>query len=292
MLGALKNAYARVTERIRSGFTAIFSSTKLDVSTREALKKTLLEADMGLATTNRVLAELDARAGQDAAEIQRALKTLLFDLLSRGRQSTNPDVILVVGINGSGKTTSAAKIANLYRQRGSVLLAAADTFRAAATDQLALWGNSMGVPVVTGAPNADPASVAYRACDEYLESEADYLIIDTAGRMQTKTNLMDELAKVHRVVMRKLGEEHRVAVFLCIDSMLGQNSLEQAELFSKAVPIDGIILTKTDGTARGGIICAIAEKLSIPVTYVSFGESIDDISLFDARTYVDSLFDA
>ncbi|MFA5306460.1 MAG: signal recognition particle-docking protein FtsY, partial [Candidatus Babeliales bacterium] len=202
---------------------------------------------------------------------------------------TSPRIMLMVGINGSGKTTFVAKYAQLMKQQGKrVLVIAGDTFRAAATEQLSSWVSSLGIALHVGKEGQDPAAVVYDGCKKCLDEKFDALIIDTAGRLQTKTNLMHELEKIKRTISKHFPQE-KIATWLSIDAMLGQNSLTQAELFHQVTPLDGIILTKLDGTGKGGIVFAITHKLKIPIIYVTYGERINDIARFDAEKYVHGL---
>ena len=192
----------------------------------------------------------------------------------------------MVGVNGAGKTTCSAKLAYYHTQRGRrVLLVAADTFRAAAVEQLSIWAHRLGVTCVTGMPDADPASVVFAGCQKFIEGQYDILIIDTAGRLQNKGNLMRELEKMHNVIKRKLPS-HDLATLLTIDTLIGQNSLDQARLFHEATTLDGIILTKMDSTAKGGIIFSVAHELHVPIYFITYGEKITDFDHFSAEKYV------
>jgi fused signal recognition particle receptor len=209
------------------------------------------------------------------------------------RDDENPDadvrVIFVVGVNGTGKTTSIAKLAHLLKNEGrSVMLAAGDTFRAAAVEQIQVWAERVGVPCITQGQNADPAAVTFDAINAAVARGCDTVIVDTAGRLHTKTNLMDELAKVARVIRRRTGRDPET--LLVVDANTGQNGLAQAKIFAETVPVEGLILTKLDGTAKGGIVVAIAETLGLPVRYVGMGEQVEDLAVFDADLFVDALF--
>jgi fused signal recognition particle receptor len=197
--------------------------------------------------------------------------------------------MLMVGVNGSGKTTFLGKLAHRLTQDGKkVLLVAADTFRAAATEQLQVWGEQTGADVFTGRDGQDPASVVFDGCKTFIEGNYDHLLIDTAGRLQTKINLMNELSKIKKIIARHLPDEH-IHTWLTIDSMLGQSSMAQAEVFNESTTLDGIVLTKYDGTGKGGILFAISEKLNLPVQYLTFGEQIDKLAAFDRTEYVQAL---
>jgi len=206
--------------------------------------------------------------------------------------TTASRIHVLVGINGSGKTTFAGKLAHFYKQQGKkVLLVAADTFRAAAPEQLAQWSERSGVGIVLGKQNQDPASVVFAGCERFKQELFDILIIDTAGRLQTKANLMNELAKIKRTIDKQLPNEP-INVLLTIDSMLGQNSFEQAKIFKESTQVNGIVLTKMDGTGKGGIVFGIAQELGIPVAYVAFGEQADQFAPFNAENYVEELLNS
>jgi len=199
------------------------------------------------------------------------------------------DLFLLVGINGSGKTTFASKLANYYkRQHKKVLFVAADTFRAAAVEQLSEWAVKLGVDIVHGSANQDPAAVVYQGCEKFKHENYDVLIIDTAGRLQTKTNLMQELGKIKRVIGKVLPDKD-ILTLLTLDAMLGQNSLVQAQVFNEVVSLSGVVLTKMDGTGKGGIVLAVAQQLRLPVVFISCGERVDDLKLFDSQEYVTNL---
>ena len=230
-------------------------------------------------------------------EVREHLKNLLKNNLKKRDNSllqaeTKPTVILVSGVNGTGKTTSIAKLSNRLTSAGkTVILAAADTFRAAAVEQLTIWSQRLGIEIVTGEANSDPASVAYRAAERAVELDADYLIVDTAGRLHTQVNLMKELSKIRNVLDNKIsGAPHES--LLVLDATTGQNALTQASNFLEAVDISGIVLTKLDGTAKGGIVVAINNRLQIPVKFVGVGEQIDDLQVFEPDGFVDALLDS
>ncbi|MET0693370.1 MAG: signal recognition particle-docking protein FtsY, partial [Propionibacteriaceae bacterium] len=212
-----------------------------------------------------------------------------LDRTVHSERTDTPGVVMVVGVNGTGKTTSSAKLAHWLQRRGkTVMLAAADTFRAAAADQLENWGSRVGVPTVRGAEGADPASVAFEAVQAGIEGEVDVVLIDTAGRLHTKTGLMDELGKVKRVIERKAPVTE---VLLVLDATTGQNGLTQARIFAEVVNITGIVLTKLDGSAKGGIVVQVQRELGVPVKLIGLGEGVDDLAPFDAEVFVDALLD-
>jgi fused signal recognition particle receptor len=254
----------------------------------EDLREELLAADFGPSLTERVIAEGQQIKGDDA---QAALRKILAGYMTtkeRGiAQSATTTVILVVGVNGVGKTTSVAKLAHHLQESGkSVMLGAADTFRAAAVDQLCTWGTRVGVAVITGKAESEPASVAFDAAKAAVAANVDYLIIDTAGRLHTKNDLMAELGKVRRVIEKVLPVAETILV---LDGTTGQNALAQAELFNEAVCLTGLIVTKLDGSARGGAALAIENRLDLPIKFVGTGEDIGDFAAFESDLYLDSL---
>lgn len=274
-------------------FAGLFlSSASLDESQLIALKKILLEADTGVKTTELIITSVrnkwTAHSEKDNYTLQNALQEALLDIINQAPlyPADTYNVFLLVGINGAGKTTSAAKLAYYWAQQGKkVLLVAADTFRAAAVEQLTDWANRHGIPIIAGAQGQDPASVIFNGCQEFLKNNYDILIIDTAGRLQTKINLMHELTKIKRVLTKQLPNAN-INTLLTIDSLLGQNSLSQAVVFKESTEVNGIILTKMDSTAKGGIVFALAHELQIPVAYCAFGEQIDQIALFNSKNYI------
>lgn len=285
----------RRRERIRGGFgksfLGLFGVTTLSEEAWNDAEATLLQADLGVTMTERVLDALrkELKRGGDARE---ALRAVLLEHLDRDAARTldlsgAPSVIMVVGVNGTGKTTTCGKLARLLAAMDQhVVLGAADTFRAAAADQLETWGERCAAPVVRGPEQGDPASVAFETVNRAVELDADVAVIDTAGRLHTKTGLMDELGKIKRVIekQRPLSE-----VLLVLDATTGQNGLVQAKVFAEAVDISGVVLTKLDGTAKGGIVFAIEQELGVPVKFVGLGEGPDDLAPFEPETFVDAL---
>ncbi len=285
----LKKIYSNITQKLHS----VFSQKHIDESTIQEIEKLLIKADTGVKVTKSITQNLqDAyRAGklQEGSDIKELLEKELIALLPENDQCESAQIFLLVGINGSGKTTFAGKLAHHFTSNDkSCLLAAADTFRAAAPEQLTQWAQKSHASLLTGKTNQDPASVTFDACEKFKQESFDRLIIDTAGRLQTKENLMKELEKIKRIITKQLPN-HKICTLLTIDAMLGQNSFEQAEVFHEATKLDGLILTKVDGTAKGGIVFAISQKLQIPVSFISYGESIDDMSAFNAKNYVANL---
>ena len=225
-------------------------------------------------------------------DAKKNLEDLLVNQLKQQKkQSIEPKIILLVGVNGSGKTTFAGKLANKFKQKGkTVLLVAGDTFRAAATEQLNLWAKQSNTEIFIGQPNQDSSSVIFDACKLFREKKFDHMIIDTAGRLQTKINLMKELEKIKKIINKILPKE-KINTWITIDSMLGQNSFNQAELFHQSTHLNGLILSKLDGTGKGGIVFSITEKLQLPILYIAHGEGINDISEFNPEEYVIGLFE-
>lgn len=296
----LKRSLVRTKENIGSGFFGLFSGKKIDDELFEELETQLLTADLGVDTTSRIIDGLvqhaDRKQLKDAEALYGLLKQDMGAMLAKVEQplvidtSKKPYVILMVGVNGVGKTTTIGKLAKQFQAEGkSVMLAAGDTFRAAAVEQLQVWGQRNNIPVIAQHTGADSASVIYDAIEAARSRGADVLIADTAGRLQNKSNLMEELKKVVRV-MKKLDEEAPHEVMLTLDAGTGQNALSQAKLFSEAVGLDGIVLTKLDGTAKGGVIFAVADKFQIPIRYIGVGEGIDDLRPFVANDFIEALF--
>ena len=269
---------------------------KVDESLLEELEEIMICADMGTNTTEKVIEELRDRIKTENIKNADNVKTALCDILVKqigeGEElnlSTTPSVILVIGVNGVGKTTSIGKIANNLRKEGKkVIVAAADTFRAAAIDQLAVWCDRAGVELIRQNEGADPASVVYDAIAAANKQRADVLIIDTAGRLHNKSNLMNELAKINRIITRELPDAARETL-LVLDSTTGQNAVIQAKKFKETADITGLILTKLDGTAKGGAVFSIKDEIDIPVKFIGVGEKIDDMQPFDAKMFVDAL---
>ncbi|MFM4869284.1 signal recognition particle-docking protein FtsY [Aeromonas sp. FDAARGOS 1418] len=296
----LKRSLVRTRENIGSGFFGLFSGKKIDDDLFEELETQLLTADLGVDTTTRIIEGLvlhaDRKQLKDAEALYGLLKQDMGEMLAKVEQplvidtSKKPYVILMVGVNGVGKTTTIGKLAKQFQAEGkSVMLAAGDTFRAAAVEQLQVWGQRNNIPVIAQHTGADSASVIYDAIEAARSRGADVLIADTAGRLQNKSNLMEELKKVVRV-MKKLDDAAPHEVMLTLDAGTGQNALSQAKLFSEAVGLTGITLTKLDGTAKGGVIFAVADKFQIPIRYIGVGEGIDDLRPFVANDFIEALF--
>jgi fused signal recognition particle receptor len=294
MFGSLKEKLARTRDAFRK-VEDLFRSGKRRDEILEGLEEALVQADVGVTAAEKIAGALKAKTGKtvDQAGLEDALKDELVALLSPGEGKTaageGPLVILMVGVNGGGKTTSAAKLAARYKRAGKrVVLAAADTFRAAAQEQLALWGRKLGIPVVKGSYGADPASVVFDAVQSFKAQQGEVLLVDTAGRIHTNANLMAELEKVRRVVVRELPDA-RIESLLVLDATVGQNAVRQAREFLKFSGLTGIFLTKIDGTAKGGAAIAVTAELGLPIRYLGLGEGEDDLADFSPREFVEAL---
>ena len=283
---------------------AVVGKSTVDDEVLDNLEEILVTSDVGVETTVKIIERIEERVARDkyltVDELDMILKEEIAGLLAAEEGGTGenfqplvdkkPYVILVVGVNGVGKTTTIGKLAAQYKANGhSVVLGAADTFRAAAVDQLILWGERVGVPVVSHGMNADPASVAFDTVKHAVETETDVVIIDTAGRLHTKVNLMNELSKIRRVI-QKFREDAPHDVMLVLDGSTGQNAVIQAREFTKATEVSSLAITKLDGTAKGGVVIGISDEFQIPVKYIGVGEKVDDLQVFDKMEFVDSFF--
>jgi len=292
----LQKTHSRLAHEIKRIVTG---SSKLDAATLEELEAALIAADLGLAVTAQIVAavkqayETQGGAGLDVFTIARAEveKSLVSNRAELIKARHGPTVVSIVGVNGTGKTTTAAKLAHLVQSQHRIaLLAAGDTFRAAAIEQIKLWGQKLKVEVIAGAYGADAASVAHDAVTAAQSRKADFLFIDTAGRLHTKHNLMQELQKLHRVIGKQLsGAPHEV--LLVLDATTGMNALNQAREFNKAVPLTGLVVTKLDGTSKGGMVVAIQQELGLPIKFIGLGEHADDLQPFDAKQFAEALFE-
>lgn len=296
----LKDRLGKTRDKINSSFSAVLAiGRNIDEKLLDELEETLITDDIGVETTEKLITDLrDAfreRQIQKTDDIIPFLKQHIKNYWPhRDRQlhmaQTRPTVILVAGVNGSGKTTSIAKLAHILSQNHkNVIVAACDTFRAAAVEQLTIWAQRIGVPIVKQKTGSDPAAVAFDACEAALARDADFLILDTAGRLHTQKDLMRQLTKIRDVVTRKIPESPN-EVLLVLDATTGQNAIAQAKMFTKAIDVTGIFLAKLDGTARGGIVIAIKDQLDIPVKFVGLGEKPTDIAEFDPDAFVEALF--
>ena len=298
----LKQGLSKTKKSLLGKITEVVGlSKKIDQELLDKLEEVLLKGDVGVNATEKIIQDLKNRVKEEKIEepqkIVDIMKDEIFNILQNSQVSTktlsqesNPLIIMIVGVNGTGKTTSIAKLAKLYSDQGKkVMVAACDTFRAAALEQLSIWAQRAGVDIVKSQPNQDPASVAFDAVKSALAKKIDVVIVDTAGRLHTKYTLMEELKKIKRVMGKSL-EGAPQDVFLVLDATTGQNGIPQAKMFDEAVGLTGIILAKLDGTAKGGIVIAIANELKIPVRYVGLGEGIDDLEEFDSKDFVEALF--
>jgi fused signal recognition particle receptor len=290
-LSKTRNGFVAQVENLFSKFTSI------DEELFEELEEILIQADVGVHTTMNLVDDLREKAKEEnikePKDLNELFKNQLIEILSQGEEkedSEQPTILMVVGVNGAGKTTTIGKIAQRTKEAGmKVLLGAGDTFRAAAIDQLKVWSSRVGVDIIAHQEGADSAAVAYDAVQAAKSRGVDLLIVDTAGRLHTQSNLMQELEKVKRVITREAGEM-RVEVLLVLDATTGQNAVNQAKLFNDAVAIDGIALTKLDGTAKGGVVIAIKEELGIPIKLIGVGESAEDLQDFEAESFIEALF--
>lgn len=295
MFSFIKNTLSKIYATITSPLATLFGKKTIDEDTLKELEILLLAADTGVTTTRAIISQL-SKAWQngeisEGSDLRNALEPILITLLNLKNKPDAP-IDLLVGINGSGKTTCVGKLASFYANQGKkVLLVAADTFRAAAPEQLQTWADRTNSKLILGNPGQDPAAVVFQGCEAFKKGGYDKLIIDTAGRLHTKANLMNELAKIRRIITKQLPNSD-VNTLLTIDSMLGQNSFEQAKLFKESTDVNGIILTKMDGTGKGGIVFAIAQELQIPIAYITFGEQLQQIKKFDSKEYVHDLLNS
>jgi len=295
-----KDRLGKTRSKINSSLSAVLSfGRKIDDDLLDELEETLISDDIGVETTDKLISELrDAYHDRKIARSEEVIPFLKEHMKGywpqRDRQlhtaETGPTVVLVAGVNGTGKTTSIAKLAHIFHRNGkNVIVAACDTFRAAAVEQLSIWAERIGVQIVKHKTGSDPAAVAFDACEAALARNVDILILDTAGRLHTKKDLMLQLTKIRDVVARKIpGAPHEV--LLVLDATTGQNAISQAQLFTEAINVTGIFLAKLDGTARGGIVIAIKDRLDIPVKFIGLGEKPEDIAEFDPGTFVEALF--
>jgi len=298
----LKESLSKTRDNIFGKIGRVLSGRKIDDDLLDEIEEILLKADIGVAATDRIIENLREEARQEkisqSDEVFTLLKKEMADILEKNKKGSliengfKPAVWLITGVNGTGKTTTVGKLAQYFKANGkSVMIAACDTFRAAAVEQLGIWAERSGVDFVKAHTGADPAAVAFDAATSAKTRGVDFLIIDTAGRLHTKANLMEELKKIRRVTEKVIPSDNIFAK-LIIDGTTGQNAVSQVKVFTDAVGCDGLIVTKLDGTAKGGIMVAIAEELSVPVDFIGLGEGIDDIQPFNAEEYVEALFES
>lgn len=301
-LRRLRDGLGKTRSNLADGLSRVFGGRKrIDDSVFESLEEILIEADIGVDATMEMIAHMRQVAREQRIEspemLYQALKEEMVRMLAPGDHALHwdadppPHVTLIAGVNGSGKTTTAGKLAaKLIAEGRTALLGAADTFRAAAADQLSIWSERSGAGIIRHAEGADPASVAFDATDAAIARGVNNLIIDTAGRLHTKINLMEELKKIQRVVRKRLPDAPH-EVLLTLDATTGQNGLQQARIFTEALKVTGVVLTKLDGTAKGGMALAIQKELGIPIKLVGVGEGVEDLQPFDARQFVDAIFE-
>ena len=297
-LDKLKVGLGKTKSNINEKFNDVFSNfRKVDEELLEELEETLIMSDIGMDTSLEIIDKLRQRIKKenikDTKEVKDALKQIIQEIMDENDKSlslnTKPSVILVIGVNGVGKTTSIGKIANsLKKQNKKVLMAAADTFRAAAVEQLEIWSNRVGCDIVKKEEGADPASVVFDAIKKAKETNADILICDTAGRLHNKKYLMDELYKIQKVIEKEMPDADK-EVLLVIDATTGQNAISQVKAFKEVAPITGLVLTKLDGTAKGGVVIGIVNENKIPVKFIGVGETIDDMEIFNSKDFVDAI---
>jgi len=295
MLNDLKTKLSRTRENLKDRLDELFKSAKSRDDVIEGLAESLILADVGVRTTEKILDSIrkQSKKTDSPQDIQNLLKKEMREIFARTSSPPKlhhpPGVVILVGVNGGGKTTSLAKLAHRYQREGkSILMVAADTFRAAAQEQLALWGKKLNIPVLKGQYGADPASVVYDAVQSFKAKGYHYLMVDTAGRIHTNLNLMNELEKIKRVVSREIeGAPHEI--LLVLDASIGQNALTQAQQFLKFSGLTGIFLTKLDGTAKGGSVISIVDELKLPIKYVGVGEGEEDMLDFSSQEFVDAL---
>ena len=299
LFSRLRQGLSKTNTGLFGKLEGILSKKEIDMDLWDEFEESLISSDIGVSTTmklrEKIESSLSKRSLTDPSEIKSSLKEEILQILKNAEGEVTkidhkPTVMIVAGVNGVGKTTTIGKLANRFINDGhKVLVAAGDTFRAAAIEQLEVWSNRVGSDFIKGSPGADPSAVAFDALSASKARGIDLLIIDTAGRLHTKTNLMDELIKIKRVLGREM-EDSPHEVLMVLDATTGQNALQQAKTFNEAIDITGIVLTKLDGTAKGGVIIAIADELNIPVKYIGIGESLDDLREFNAEEFVEALF--
>lgn len=298
LFSKLQQGLSKTKKGMMDKIDQVFTSySKIDEELLEEIEEILIMSDVGMNTTMKLIDKLREAVKQrkvsDASQVKEVLKDIIIDSLKNGQsklKDNSPLVILVVGVNGAGKTTSIAKISNLCKNKGkNVLLAAGDTFRAAAIEQLEVWGERLDINVIRHQEGADPAAVVFDSIQSAKAKQTDILICDTAGRLHNKKNLMNELEKIYKVLNREYPEAEK-EILLVLDATTGQNAVQQAKQFNEITEITGIVLTKLDGTAKGGVILSIADELNIPVKFIGVGEGMNDLQEFDAESFVEALF--
>lgn len=293
----IKEGLKKTKDKIAYSLNKLFTGGVLNDDFYDELEEILLTSDVGAETTERILDELrdviDEKMITDRTQAKEELKQIMIDILEENElpEYEYPLIILVAGVNGVGKTTAIGKLAKMFKnQKHDVLLVAADTFRAAAADQLSVWAERAGVRIVRQSEGADPGAVVFDALKSAKSRGNDVILIDTAGRLHNKKNLIEELKKIERIIDREMPEAMKLN-YIVLDATTGQNAIAQVEVFDEAINIDGIILTKLDGTAKGGVVLALAGKEEVPVVYIGVGEGIDDLQDFDAKQFIDAIFE-
>jgi len=292
----IKESLAKTHEKIKLGLNSILGRATIDESAWEELETLLITSDVGIETTEELIKNLKKQNIKNGDELKSALIREVVDIIKPFSQSLavpedRPFVIMVVGVNGVGKTTTIAKLGKYFLDRNlKVVLGAADTFRAAAIEQLEIWAKRLNIEIIKQKEGADPAAVAYDSLQYAMAKSIDVLIIDTAGRLHTKQNLMEELKKIKRV-LQKVSNKYPQEIFIVLDATLGQNTITQAKVFTDAINATGIIMTKLDGTAKGGVLLNVVKSLKIPVYFVGVGEKIDDLEVFDPQEFAEGLFE-
>lgn len=299
-MGIFRRGFRKTRQSVFGRISQLFGNTDIEEETWEDLEAMFIQADMGLETTQTIIEylqeEVRSKGLTKTNQLDKLLRAALLGLLDETSQELNIggrdlSIVLIVGVNGSGKTTSIAKIANrLKKQKHNVMVAAGDTFRAAAIDQLQRWGERIGVPVIANQPGSDPGAVVYDAIEAAKARNADVLIIDTAGRLHTNFNLMAELKKIQGVIQKAIPDAPH-EVILVLDGTTGQNALRQGMKFAESVEITGLVITKLDGTSKGGMLFSVFNDLEVPIHFIGLGEGVDDLVPFDAEQFVDSLFE-
>ncbi len=297
-LEKLKSGLSKTSTNIVSGINDIISKRKLDEKSAQELEDLLISADLGSENSQYLVKKLVEKfrfsKEVNCLEIKQALASLISDILEPLSSkeiefNQKPKILILCGVNGNGKTTSVAKLSHYYKNRGkSIMIAACDTFRAAAVEQLKIWADRINIPIITAKQNIDPASVAYKAVQEAIANNIDLLLLDTAGRLHNKTQLMDELSKIIKIA-KKIDEDITPEIILVLDATTGQNAIIQLEKFQEIAQIDKLVITKLDGTAKGGIIVPISQKYNIPILAIGVGESIDDLRPFSAQDFANNL---
>lgn len=292
--------FKKITNKWTQGLSSLFMDNSITEEFWNELEELLILGDVGIDLTDSLIIELKKATNNqkiiNTSQLRSSFSQILIDLLNSVpnvgeaiKFSTKPYFLILIGVNGSGKTTTVGKLASHYKKNGhNVLMVAADTYRAAAIEQIKAWGEKTSVRVIAQKPNSDPAAVVYDAINSSKSTDTDVVLIDTAGRLHTKSNLMEELEKIHRIIKREMPQSD-IGVLLVLDSVTGQNAFLQAEAFNKIIPISGVILTKYDNTSKGGIILSIVDKLKLPIRYVGLGEEVEDLQVFDKKSFIKDL---